>query len=118
MYSVVGRALRSYLPADDDAIRQLVEHCAQVDPSATAEEMVHFIEVKIRQHRNMRGVQNPIGLLIQAVPKCFEGGMIRQYRDQLRSREEQGRETARRVLEDPEATGTDREWAAAVLKTG
>jgi len=111
----VGELLRRYLPADDDAVARLVEGCLRADPTATAEEIVHFAGLKLAQHRHMRGIQNPIGLLIESVPKCFAGDLIREYRDELGRRAGQGRDEARKILDDPQASDADRVLARRIL---
>jgi hypothetical protein len=113
--SLVAQTLRQHVNLDDDAVRQVVERCRQVDQAATAQEIIYFARMKIAQHRNMRSVRNAIGLLIDAVPKCFEGTMIAEYRAHVRQRTEEGREVAKSILDDPNASEEDRTLARSML---
>jgi hypothetical protein len=114
-YAEVAALLRRHLPANEDAVRRLVDRCREADPAATTGEICHFLDLKIAQHARLSSVQNPIGLLIESVPKCFSGAMIQEYREQVRRHQEQGREEARRVLQDPEATDSERDTARSIL---
>ncbi len=48
--------------------------------SASAEEIVSVIHEKALSIIRNRSIENPLGLLIRAVPKCFEGSGILQLR--------------------------------------
>lgn len=80
MRATVGEVIRRELSIDDDGVARLVAGCLSVDPNATIEEIVYFTKMKMSQHRSMRNLQNPIGLLIASVPKCFDGSLIAEYR--------------------------------------
>ncbi len=70
-------ALRRHDPAADEATATaLWRRCRAVEPSATAEEVVRFIHLKGGQ---------PIGFLLSAVPRCFQGESFRQFREWARS---------------------------------
>ena len=73
--------------------------------------------------RKSTRVENPIGLLIAQVPKCFEGEPFRQFREAEQQRREQARELEdpgdpgryRAVLDDPNASEPEKRLALAVL---
>ena len=71
---------------DDDARRQLVANCCRVAQDATIDEIVHFTRLKQKQLlRGHKGVDNPVGLLLTAVPKCFEPDSLNRYRSEIQS---------------------------------
>lgn len=70
-------ALRRQDPAADEAAAAVLwRRCREVEPSATPEEVVQFIHLKGGQ---------PIGFLLSAVPRCFQGAAFRQFREWARS---------------------------------
>jgi hypothetical protein len=56
--------------------------------------------------------------MLTAVPKFFQlpATELNRYRENKLHDTEQSREVARRILEDPEASDRDREWARAALE--
>jgi hypothetical protein len=56
--------------------------------SASAEEIVSVIHEKAPAIVRNRSIENPLGLLIRAVPKCFEGSGILQLRRQWAAEKE------------------------------
>jgi hypothetical protein len=77
---------------DDAAARQILESCYRQAPNATNEELEHFVRLTASRVRNMKRIENPIGFLISAVAKNFEGEAFRQFRKAEQQRREQGRE--------------------------
>jgi hypothetical protein len=76
-----AQAIRDFVGStDDDAIRLLVENCRLYAPDATEAEILEIIRQKGFQLSRMRGITNPMGWLLEAVPKCFEGESFRRYR--------------------------------------
>jgi hypothetical protein len=70
-------ALRRQDPAADEAAALVLwQRCRDVEPTATPEEVVQFIHLKGGQ---------PIGFLLSAVPRCFQGAAFRQFREWSRS---------------------------------
>lgn len=70
-------ALRRHDPAADEAAAAaLWRRCRAVESTATAEEVVSFI--------NLKGGK-PIGFLLSAVPRCFQGESFRQFREWART---------------------------------
>ena len=56
-------------------------------------------------------------MLIASVPLYFQqpATELQRYRNQRRRQAEQGTETARKILEDPEASEQERQWAKSML---
>jgi hypothetical protein len=102
--TAVAEALSSYGPVDNEAITRLVRSCKEQTPDCTEQEISHFIHekgrlVKARESR----IQNPIGFLIDAVPKCFAGETFRLWR-------QTGREAPATGDDDPNDEERDRAW--------
>ena len=107
---------------DDGAVRLIVTGCRQVRPDATEDEIVHFIGVNAQRFRKMPSVENPMGMLIRYLPKCFEGESFERYREAERQRREaEAAEQAafeaeqHRILEDPNTSEEEKEWARRML---
>ena len=114
-------------PTDDDAARQLLEQCRLRAPDCTVEEILYFVRHKIRLTRS---VQNPVGLLLVAIPKHFEnnghaGVRALLHQEELRRRceEEETRRLWESIAGDPSEPEEARQEArrmlqAAALKGG
>jgi hypothetical protein len=118
---VVVAAMSPYAPAvDDHAARDLISKCRQMASDATAEEIAVFVDRKGRQiARGDIKARSVIGFMHTAVPRCFEGESLRQFRAERRAEvdrttERQRRETAaaaenevryRAILQDPNCRG-------------
>ncbi len=70
------------------------------------EEVPHFSEAKATTFKTGR-IQNPVGFLLTAVPRCFEGQSFdsfreeqRRWKEEQRRREEEQQEKARRLEEE------------------
>jgi hypothetical protein len=74
--SIVAVLRRHDPEADEAAATALWQRCKAIEPSATAQEVVNFI--------NLKGGK-PIGFLLSAVPRCFQGESFRQFREWSRS---------------------------------
>lgn len=128
--SVALQRLMHYGPADDDAAAYLVRQCQRFAEDATSEEIGDFIDLKgalTLQPGNR--IQNPIGFLLTAVPKCFQGQTLQLHRAEAnRKREDEARRQGeldaefaamqdenRRILADPNASEEDRRWAQKLL---
>ncbi|MDQ2840747.1 MAG: hypothetical protein M3Y72_06855 [Acidobacteriota bacterium] len=79
-------------PIDDAAARRILESCYQQAPDATDEELEHFVRLQAARVRNSKRVENPIGLLIAQIPKCFEGESFRYFREVEEQKRKKGRE--------------------------
>ena len=81
MSTLISNAIVSVLGiVDDDAIALLIQKCRQRTPDATDEEIAQLAAFQARRIARMRNVDNPIGLLIDQVPKCFDGEAFARYR--------------------------------------
>ena len=79
--ALLRAALSRYGTVDEDALVRLIRNCREQAADCTEEELIYFIHEKglLARARNTR-IQNPIGFLIEAVPKCFSGEAFRLYR--------------------------------------
>jgi hypothetical protein len=84
----IVEALACYVTADESAAAQIVSGSLFVCESASAEEIVSVIHEKAMSIIRNRSIENPLGLLIRAVPKCFEGSGILQLRRQWAAEKE------------------------------
>jgi hypothetical protein len=121
--SLIVRTVQAELGAiDDAAARRILESCREKAPDVTDEELEHFARLQASRVRNSKRVENPIGLLIAQIPKCFEGESFRQFR---KAKQRQGREAAledpvderryRAIVDDPNASELEKRLALAVL---
>ena len=79
---------------DDQAAGMLWNECRIRVPDCTPEEVTYFVKTKTLVLKAGR-IQNPVGFLISAVPKCFEGETFQIFRrEQARRREEQQKSEA------------------------
>jgi hypothetical protein len=92
--------------ADEAAAATLWRRCKEIEPAASADEVLHFIELKAGKSGNPL----PLGFLLAAVPRCFEGESYRQFR-----RERRDRLFASEILRNPVADEEQREWARSEL---
>lgn len=75
--------LRQFGVVDDDVVRRLIVACQRTAPDCTEEEIAHFVDLKgalIRASGSR--IYNPLGFLLTAVPKCFQGDSLRTHREQ------------------------------------
>lgn len=121
--------LRQMVPSfDDDAVRALVTRCRKHDPDCSADEVEYCFQVKANQLlRRGKQVTNAVGLMLWAVPKCFEGVQplhlaFREHQRAEREREakadqEWNKQLAeyRRLVEDPSTSEEDRKWYLSML---
>jgi hypothetical protein len=84
--------LQQILPTvDQPAVLLLWHECQSRVPDCTPDEVLHFANVKAAILQTGK-IQNPVGFLITAVPKCFEGETFQHFRqEQERLKEEQRR---------------------------
>lgn len=90
--SLLITALQRISPSFDDPAAELLwAECRSRIADCTGEEVAYYAETKAAVLRTGK-IQNPVGFLITAVPKCFEGESFRQFRlEQTRLKEEQRR---------------------------
>jgi hypothetical protein len=105
---------------DDEALRRIVTDCRKRAPDATLNEIADLTRMTARRIRSMRNLENPVGLLIVQVPKCFEGEAFETYREAESARKEaEGRELLRLandILQSPDMPEDSRKWAANILE--
>jgi hypothetical protein len=76
--------------------------CRSYAPDSTDEEIAHFIAEKGRHiDRRDSRVQNPIGFLLTAVPKCFSGQPLAEYRAAQKKRAAASSPSSATNSEDP-----------------
>lgn len=118
--SVVADAVSEELGyVDNDAVRRIVAGCRKHVADATAEEIANFSRITARRFRSIRNLQNPIGLLIVQVPKCFEGEAFQTYRRNECQRKEAEMvellRLAKEILQDSEMPEDSQKWAENIL---
>jgi hypothetical protein len=100
-------ALRRFDPdADSAAAAELWRRCRAVEPAAGADDVLYFLQLKAAKS----AVPMPLGFLLSAVPRCFQGPAYLEHRRQQRDRQ-----FAADILRNPEADEEQREWARSVL---
>jgi hypothetical protein len=119
---VLAALQESMQHGDDDAVRLIVNGCRQVCPDASDEEIVHFIKQHGPRFRQMKMVDNPMGLLIHHLPKCFQGESFAQYRRAEQQRREAAaaeehrfRAEQQAILDNPNSNDEEKEWARQML---
>jgi hypothetical protein len=78
--TITSAIIKEFGFVDADAIARLIRDCRRRVPNATDEEIAEFATMQCRRIRRMRNVDNPVGLLIDMVPRCFEGEPFAKYR--------------------------------------
>jgi len=121
--------IQEVLPSfDDEALASLWSRCVQAAPDCSAEEVEYCFKLKAQQllGRNTKAT-NPVGLMLWAVPKCFEGAgaLHLAYREQKRAQEELQRQAEeeyqhqmneyRRLIADPATSPEDRAFYRSLL---
>ena len=119
-FSTIHEVARKWsVVLDDNAVRKLIRRCRDEDSAATEDEIAAFLNVKILQLRNSP-TRNMVGMLLSAVPAYFakpatELAFYRQHKA-----EERGKHLtiAEEILEDPESSPENREWAQNFISSG
>ena len=102
---------------DDAADASYPKALPNLRSNASNEEIAYFAEAKIDQLRQSRNIGNLVGLLMTAVPEYFvqPAHEVQHYRASKAQNLAKGRETARKILDDPESSEQEREWAKSML---
>lgn len=105
------------LPVDDDAISRLIANCRRNDPEASDDEIAYCAELWIRENARNTSIRKPVAVMLTAVPKFFEAPAteLHRYRTEKADEAEKGRQVARGILVDPDASESEREWARSLL---
>lgn len=116
--ALVNACRRHGLVLDAAAERTILKRCRTYDKTASDDEIAYFAEVKINQLRQSRNIANLVGLLITAIPEYFvePAHELQRYRAGLAEQRAQHQALARKILNDSEASETDRTWASALLE--
>lgn len=113
---------------DSDAIQRLWNECRRRVPDCTAEEVLYFSQAKAVLFSTGK-INNPVGFLLFAVPKCFEGHSFEQFRKEQQQARLAELERARRaeqemqevrqqlhdMVNDPNSSDDDRRFAERLL---
>ena len=83
---------------DNDAIALLWNECRLRAADCTVEEVLYFAEGKAAVCASGR-IKNPIGFLLIAVPKCFEGPAFVGFRKEQQRKQEDKRRRQQREQE-------------------
>lgn len=127
--SELALKVRAILPSfDEEALQNLWNRCVGVAADCTADEVEYSLQLKARQLLSRsKAVNNPVGLMLWAVPKCFEGAdalhlVYRRQKDaeaELRRQEDERfrvqLEEYRRLAADPSTSPEDRAWYRRML---
>jgi DNA-binding MarR family transcriptional regulator len=116
--AIVQRAIAKHIAIDDDAVLQIIQGCQRNDPDCTLEEIAEFSAHSAAKIRRQKNVGNPAGLLINQAPRFFPGTELTAYRARKAQEIAKAREMARRVLENPEASPQELEWAKTMIPDG
>jgi hypothetical protein len=116
----VAQTLRNTIgTVDDDVARRLITECRRRAPDATVDEIREFIQEKATLTIRNPHIRNPSGFLITAVPLCFEGEsfqILRNSGEEAKRQEKADMQTtAKTILEAPESSEEDRDWAREIL---
>jgi hypothetical protein len=77
---IVNAIINAFGFVDDQAILTIVRECRKRAPDATDDEIAEISSWQCRRISRLRNVDNPVGLLINQVPRCFEGEPFARYR--------------------------------------
>ena len=111
-------------PIDDEAAGVLWRQCRRRAEDCTAEEVLHFARAKAAIFRSGK-IRSPVGFLLASVPKCFEGASFLEFRREQDQRAREAEEQLARmrrefesILNDPQSSEEDRQFARRVLAEG
>jgi hypothetical protein len=117
--SMVASRIVPLISVDDDAVRRLIENCRHFDPMASDEEIAYCAQLWIQQNTRNTSIRKPAAVMLMAVPKFFEAPAteLTRHRTERNLQLQQSRELAQRILDDPESSDNDRQWARVALQT-
>jgi hypothetical protein len=100
---------------DDDIVCRIQKNCKLNEPSATEQEIAYMLDLKINQLKFSRSIENLPAVLVKAVANLFPSNELQRYRTKRTREQAESRASARQILDDPNSTEKDREWAQAAL---
>ena len=126
----LGQKIQAIISSfDDGAVRTLWTKCVEEAADCTSAEVEYCLKLKAQQLLGKgKSVLNPVGLMLWAVPKCFEGPapLHLAFRERKRAEEEEHRraeeqfrlqiEEYRRLVADPNTSPKDRAWYEQMLR--
>jgi hypothetical protein len=87
----LSKGLQKLLPyIDQEAIALLWTDCRARANDCSPDEILNFVRLKGSIALNGR-INNPVGFLLRAVPKCFEGRGFQEFREEQERRREAAR---------------------------
>jgi len=113
--------LRQFIPlVDEQAVWMLWTECRARVSDCTVEEILAFVQAKAPIALNGK-IQNPVGFLLTAVPRCFDGAAFTAFREDERRRradEENRKARERERLKKLQEQGREEAEAYQRGKTG
>jgi hypothetical protein len=113
--------LRQFIPlVDEQAVWMLWTECRARVSDCTVEEILAFVQAKAPIALNGK-IQNPVGFLLTAVPRCFDGAAFTAFREDERRRradEENRKGRERERLKKLQEQGREEAEAYQRGKTG
>jgi hypothetical protein len=113
--------LRQFVPlVDEQAVWMLWTECRARVNDCTVEEILAFVQAKASIALNGK-IQNPVGFLLTAVPRCFEGAAFTAFREDERRRradEENRKAREEKRLKELQEQGREEAEAYEKGKTG
>jgi hypothetical protein len=101
---------------DAEALERIAAGARQAAPDARDEEIVVIAAEQARRIVRLKGIDNPLGLLIRQLPKCFTSESFRLFRQAEQQRREAERAQWQGVLDDPDMPDEQKQIARDFLK--
>jgi len=120
--SVIDALFERTQRTDADAARSITSSCTTANPTVTHDEIARLI----REFQIPPTISNPVGLLIRTLATRCEPESLERYRrhwetEDLQAarfklqQQQENERIARMILEDPDISESEREWARDVL---
>jgi hypothetical protein len=93
---------------DEDALTRIVRKCRDIAGDATDEEIAELGAFQAHRIARLHNVENPVGLLIDLVPKCFVGEPFAHYRRDKIERAKRLQELYNEAEQVPDIKSKDR----------
>lgn len=96
------QGIRQFFPdIDHEAIETLRTRCQAKASNCTSREILYFVESKMPVITKGR-IRNPIGFILDVVPKCFEGKTFQDWREEQKRLAEEQRMWEERKAQEAE----------------